>query len=144
MTQTQKPEVRSRLAFQPSEVREIAKVQAIKFEELNSKLPLEELEKLWGTELPVSVMMFRSGLTRTQLHRLAAKYGWTRGIYVNTGDTKDDPSIEEIQARAAEIRATWSEEEAERRFKGKKRVSAKITAMSYDPYSGLFSDAGHF
>jgi hypothetical protein len=144
MTQTQKSEVRSRLAFQPSEIRELRKVAEIKFEELNSKLPLKELKKLWGTELPVSVMIFRSGLTRTQLHRLAAKYGWKRGIYEKTGDTTDDPSIEEIQARAAAIRATWSEEETERRFKGKKRVAAKTTAISYDPYSGLFSDAGHF
>jgi hypothetical protein len=50
----------------------------------------------------------------------------------------DDPSEEEIAIRAAEIRASWPEDEAEKRFRGKKREEARIPALSYDVRSGAF------
>lgn len=50
-----------------------------------------------------------------------------------------DPTPEEIAERAAAVRASWSEEEAERRAVGRLRGSVGIRSYSFDRRAMAFS-----
>jgi hypothetical protein len=54
-------------------------------------------------------------------------------------DRKRDPTPEQIEERAAEIRAAWSEAERERRDVGKRAVRWSPPQLSYDGRNMTFS-----
>lgn len=54
-------------------------------------------------------------------------------------DKKRDPTPEQIEERAAEIRAAWSEAERERRDVGKRAVRWSPPQLSYDGRNMTFS-----
>jgi hypothetical protein len=111
----------------------------LKNKPVEPKVALSVMQQMWEDGRPISEIIFVSGIPRTRLYRIAAEHNWQRSArYAITGMLADDPSEEEIAIRAAEIRASWPEDEAEKRFRGKKREEARIPALSYDVRSGAF------
>jgi hypothetical protein len=119
----------------------MTQTQEIVFEELNAKLTLIEIRDLWQDGRPMGEIIIYSGLTQRQIERLAMQNNWYRTRANPGGRLANDPSIEDIRARAAEVRATWSEEETERRFCGKKRQRAQIPVLTYNARTGVLLPA---
>lgn len=80
----------------------------------------QKLLELWKTDLPNREIAAQLGLTEVQLYvagrklKLIQRWGYVRRVYRKYVD----PTEDEIRARAAEIRAGWSEEEREKRLVG--------------------------
>lgn len=107
--------------------------------EAQLKLPVTTIEEMWENSVPLGELITISGVSRTRLYKLAKLLGWQRGAnYEKTGKAAKDPSEEEIASRAAEIRATWSPGEEEKRFRGKKRQAAYTHSLTYDVRAGAF------
>jgi hypothetical protein len=119
----------------------MTQTQEIEFDILNAKLTLEQVKELWQVGRPMGEIIIYSGLTQRQIERLAKEYRWHRARSNPSGQLADDPSPEDIAARAAEVRATWSEQETERRYCGKKRQSAQIPGLTYNSRTGVFLPA---
>jgi hypothetical protein len=115
--------------------------EIVVFEELNARLTLDQIRDLWQDGRPMGEILIYSGLTQRQLERLAMQNKWYRTRANPGGRLANDPSPEDILARAAEVRATWSEQETERRFCGKKRQSAQIPGLTYNSRTGIFLPA---
>lgn len=99
------------------------------------KVDVVELFRLWRSPLRNDELADALGCPRGSLHYLAARYKlpkrtpekWAK----RTGAKRDLPTPQEIADRAAAIRATWSEEEKERRMVGKRTRSWQMPAYAF-------------
>lgn len=83
-------------------------------------LDRQKCRDLWTTSLTNEELAKELGINPVQLYVAGRKLGLgQRWEYINRKYTpREDPSEDEIKARAAEIRAGWSEEEREARLVG--------------------------
>lgn len=83
-------------------------------------LDRQKCRDLWTTNLTNEELARELGINQVQLYVAGRKLGLgQRWAYINRKYTpREDPTEDEIKARAAEIRAGWSEEEREARLVG--------------------------
>lgn len=84
------------------------------------KVDVLTLFKLWRSPLRNDELADALGCPRGSLHYLASRYKLPRrdvALYAKRGGVEaDSPTPEQIAERAAAIRATWSDEEREKRM----------------------------
>ena len=83
-------------------------------------LDRQKCRELWTTSLTNEELARELGITPVQLYVAGQKLGLGQrwGYISRKYQPRQDPTEDEIRARAAEIRAGWSEEERERRLVG--------------------------
>lgn len=99
------------------------------------KVDVLELFRLWRSPLRNDELADALGTPRGSLHYLRARYKlpprtpelWAK----RTGAKQALPTPEEIAERAAAIRATWSEEETERRTVGRRMQRWQMPAYAF-------------
>lgn len=130
--------LRSRYGLPPRERRFHGKPSARK-----AVVDIPLLFRLWhmpSSQMPTAEIARRLGVGESTLYsiRKAHKLPDRERVYVYEDD---DPSEEEIAERAAEIRASWPEGEAEKRMVGPRQKRWTLPSYAYDgrdcSYSGL-------
>lgn len=92
------------------------------------------LHSLWYSKMTNAELCLALNVSRGSLDVLRKRYKLDhRPFERNNPEYKVDttPTPEEIAERAAAIRATWSEEETERRTVGKRRQSWEMPAYAF-------------
>lgn len=93
------------------------------------------LFRLWNSSLRNDELADALGAPRGSLHYLAARYKLPKRNPAlrakRTGEKQTSPTPEEIAERAAAIRATWSEEEHERRRVGRRAQQWQPPAYAF-------------
>lgn len=77
----------------------------------------ELFAEMWFAGASVPEMAARLGCQPPAIYRLRIQYGLPNRPPVRS--SKKDPTTSEIEERAAEVRARWSDEERERRAVGR-------------------------
>ena len=107
---------------------------------------VQKLFSIWHTAMSNAEICLEIGVSRTTLDSLRHRYKLPRRprIMPKRLDVEEnDPSHEEIESRAAEIRAGWSEEEEQRRIVGKKQVRWSTPRYSFDGRDAAFAGISH-
>lgn len=103
---------------------------------------LPHLFKLWQSELRSDQIAAELGCTRGHLFNLVRKHKLGRRPQRFEAPRKsmhDDPTPEEIEQRAAAIRATWTPEERRSRMASAYRVK-HVTAPVFDDSRDHYND----
>lgn len=107
-----------------------------RFQNKTSRIPLEEVKKMWESRQPIGVIMQATGLTRKPINDLAKEHGWVREPRRRKNDYV--PTPEEIAAAIAATQANWSAEDFERHWQGEKRKPVAAQCLRYDTNAGAF------
>jgi hypothetical protein len=99
----------------------------------------EEILELWKSTESIPSIAIIVRMSQRQLKALAAANKWPHKPKIERrGHQEEDPTVEEIMARAAQCRANWSEAETESRDVGPKRVDFKAPTFSYNAQHSSF------
>lgn len=102
-----------------------------------------ELFRLWHTEMTNAELCHTLGIARSTLDTLRMRYKLPRRPFERK-PPKDyveyAPSPDEIEARAAEVRAGWPEGEAEKRMVGRRSVRWEMPAFAFKPREHAFAE----
>lgn len=105
-----------------------------------------DLYRLWYSPITNAELCRALNVGRSSLDVLRVRYKLARRPFErNNPKFKNDnvPTAEEIAARAAEVRAGWSEEERERRLAATGRRPWSMPAYSFHPREHAFLEASH-
>jgi hypothetical protein len=103
------------------------------------------LHKMWYSKMTNAELCFALNVSRGSLDVLRRRYRLDRRPFErNNREYAVDrsPSPEEIEERAAAVRATWSDEEAERRYVGKRKIGWAIPAYAFARRDVSFIEIG--
>jgi predicted subunit of tRNA(5-methylaminomethyl-2-thiouridylate) methyltransferase len=103
------------------------------------KIPLDKIKEMWENREALFLIIHKTGIHQKSLEELAKEHGWVK-IKRSARNIESDytPTLEEIAEVTAAIRATWSDEETERRYHGKKRKEMTIPTVTFDLNSRVF------
>lgn len=105
-------------------------------------ITLQQLLRYWYSDLKAEQVASKLGISRTCLYKLGKRYKLPkRDADKRTSRAYKidyDPTPQEIEAAAQDIRASWSETESERRFVGSRRKDWAPPAFSYSSRTGVF------
>jgi hypothetical protein len=105
------------------------------------KVSIPELFKLWHTNVTSKVICEQLGISDSYLRRLIKLHGLPRRPRADTSKSRlIDPTPEELEQRMQEVRAGWSEKEAEAKYCGAKKRNWEIPTFHYDMRTGAFHD----
>lgn len=104
-----------------------------------------ELHRLWYSGMTNAELCYTLGVARSSLDVLRSRYKLDRRPFErnNKKAEPESPTIEEIEARAAEVRARWSEEEHLRRLCAAGRREWSMPAYAFHRRDHAFSEASH-
>ena len=104
------------------------------------------LFKLWRSPLRNDELADALGAPRGSLHYLASRYKLPKrdpALWAKRGGVEaDSPTPEQIEERAAAIRATWSEEEREKRRVGRRMQRWQMPAYALCHRDVAFREIG--
>lgn len=111
-----------------------------------SKIDVPRLFQLWHTTMSNTELCLALGVSRSRLDVLRIRYKLPRRPRVRkerVDASESDPSAEEIAARAAEIRAGWSEVEEQRRIVGRQQARWAAPRYCFDGRDTAFMGVSH-
>lgn len=109
-------------------------------------IDVPRLFALWGTTISNMDLCLAIGVSRTTLDTLRMRYKLPRRPRVKKDSPEvceSDPSPEEIESRAAQVRAGWSEEEEQRRIVGRRTARWAPPRYCYDGRDTAFVGVSH-
>lgn len=108
----------------------------------DAKIDMEVLRSLWNSPMRSDKICDELGITRGGLFRLARKHRLglrPRDVETHCERRADDPTLEEIEERAAAIRARWSPFETRQRMVGARYARVEIKKFVFDRETYTFS-----
>jgi hypothetical protein len=105
------------------------------------KVDVKKLFSLWQTEKTTTEISSELGITKSALYSVARRYALPRrtALVRRSPDRMTDPTPEELEAKAAEIRRGWSREEREKRMVGPGRRRWTIPQFAFN-HDGVLVD----
>lgn len=110
------------------------------------KFTTPELFRLWHSELTNEELCRKLQVARSTLDSLRMRYGLPRRRWERKSPQdyiENNPTPDEIAARAAEIRAGWPEGEEERRMVGDRSMQWRMPSYAFNRREHSFSEAGY-
>ena len=81
------------------------------------EIPLKKLKQIWGTQRTTEEIAIQLKVSLSYLHTLASRHNLPKRTHIQRtrpGLGEIDPTPEEIEVRAAEVRARWTAAEHNR------------------------------
>lgn len=103
----------------------------------------KEILELWKSAESIPSIAIITRVPQKQLRALAAAKKWPPKFKIPRRHVQDDdPTVAEIMARAAQVRANWSEAETDSRSVCAKRIDYRAGVYAYNTQSGMFDGVG--
>lgn len=109
-------------------------------------IDVPRLFELWNTQISNTDICVAIGVSRSTLDVLRMRYKLPRRLHLKKQPTEaceSDPTPEEIESRAAQVRAGWSEEEEQRRIVGRRRSRWSPPRYCFDGRDTAFVGVSH-
>lgn len=90
------------------------------------------LFELWFSDIKNAELAKKLGVSRARLWDIRKRYGLPPRRHERGGTWPRDPSPQEIEERAAEVRAGWSDEVRQNRGRGSKPQPWRPPVLSLD------------